>query len=234
MTSEKKTRTRTDAKKGKAAPVRRPRGRPARLSREGILEKATQLLQENPVEALTMTRVAETMGTVTMSLYNYFPNREALLNAVAEHVFEQFEPPLIEGDWRQSLMNWLLAMQDYLEQHPSVMRVIGWEGRVSGAWVRVMEPVVRILREQGLEGRDLAFTFNWFMSSAMGLLMLETSQPASRQQMSLGALDILDEAGRQNVLAMLPYSAEIDHHDVLAFAFERLLDGVDRLLKKSK
>lgn len=206
------------------------RGRPARLSRECILDTATGLLQQQPVEALTMTLVAKELGVTTMSLYKYFPNREALLNAVAEHAFAEFAPPPMHDDWRASLLAWLQTMQNYLEQNPAVTRVIGWEGRISSAWIKVLEPVLGLLRRQGLEGPQLAFAFNWFMSSAMGLLLLETYQPGNRQQIPLAALDSLNEASRDNLLALLPHQGKVDRYQVLAFGFEQLLEGVDQLL----
>ena len=55
----------TDAK-----PARRASspGRPARLSREMILEKSMELLVEHSVEGFTLARVADALDTVSMSI----------------------------------------------------------------------------------------------------------------------------------------------------------------------
>lgn len=223
----------TRAKRKAAADgARRAPGRQPRLSRDIIIEQALALLQELNAEELTMTRIAERLDVTTMSLYKYFPNREALLDALAEHTFALFENSMpTSGTWEERLLGWLRSLQQHMDRYPTMLKVIGWEGRLSGAWVKVIAPVAQLLSEQGLKGERLAFALVWFMSSAMGFLRTETlDAPAYRQQFSLGALDGLEPSAQQTFLALLPYLPSTDRAQVMEFGLRQLVSTMAGLL----
>ncbi|RDV36467.1 TetR/AcrR family transcriptional regulator [Bradymonadaceae bacterium TMQ3] len=51
---------------------------------EALIEATARILEDEGPEALTTNRVAEVAGTSIGSLYQYFPNKEALLAALVE------------------------------------------------------------------------------------------------------------------------------------------------------
>jgi AcrR family transcriptional regulator len=53
------------------------------LSGERIVEAALQLIDDEGLEALTMRALGQRLGVEAMALYYYFPNKAALLEAVA-------------------------------------------------------------------------------------------------------------------------------------------------------
>lgn len=66
-------------------PTRTPRQERARHKVELILEAAMRLLDKGGMALLTTNAVAETAGVSIGTLYQYFPNKEAILDALAEH-----------------------------------------------------------------------------------------------------------------------------------------------------
>lgn len=54
-----------------------------------IFEAAAQIIQSQGLEAFTTNHVAQKAGVSIGSLYQYFPNKEALLIAMAEHQMQQ-------------------------------------------------------------------------------------------------------------------------------------------------
>jgi len=71
---------------GAATPRKRPVQGRSRETYAAILEATFRVLGSEG-EALTTTRVAEVAGVSVGTLYQYFPNREALINgALADHV----------------------------------------------------------------------------------------------------------------------------------------------------
>lgn len=217
---------------GQTTAGRRAPGRQARLSREKIIDQALALLEELPVEDLTMTRIAERLGTTTMALYKYFPNRDALLGAVAEHIFSLFDPAMpAGGTWQERLLGWLLALQQHLERYPAMLKLAGWEGRLSGAWIRVLASVAQLLEERGLSGERLAFVLVWFMSSAVGLMRTEPDSWAYRQSYSLAALDQLGPKEQQLFMQLLPHLPNTDRVEVTAFGLRQLVVTLERILE---
>ena len=67
-----------------ANPRKRPRQARSRATVEAIVTAAAQVLIEQGYEGATTARVAERAGVSIGSLYQYFPNKEALIAALIE------------------------------------------------------------------------------------------------------------------------------------------------------
>lgn len=219
-----------------AAKPRRPRGRPARLSRQAIIDQAMLLLATRSADELTLTSVAAGLGTATMSLYNYFPNHEALLNAVADHAFSLFKvpKPRARQSWQEEMLAWLWALQRHCAQHPVVFKIIGLEGQVSTASLKVFAPLLQMLRKLGLEGPQLAFASAWFTSHAVGLMLTEASAPAFRHPIALGHLEKLTPEEQETFLMMRSHTERVTSEQVLEHGFRLIITGVEQMLPAAK
>lgn len=71
--------------KPSANPRKRPKQERSQATVEAILTATAHILTENGYDQLTTNRVAERAGVSIGSLYQYFPNKEALIFALAEH-----------------------------------------------------------------------------------------------------------------------------------------------------
>jgi len=60
----------------------------ARRQRDKILNATSKLLETVGVDELTTIRVAEAVGISVGTLYHYFPNKHAILHALAEYWIE--------------------------------------------------------------------------------------------------------------------------------------------------
>ena len=65
-------------------PRKKPRQRRSHVTVESIFEATIQVLLANGLEAITTTQIAERAGVGVGSLYQYFPNKNALLAAVVQ------------------------------------------------------------------------------------------------------------------------------------------------------
>ncbi|RWB75406.1 MAG: TetR/AcrR family transcriptional regulator [Mesorhizobium sp.] len=74
-----------------------PRQQRARATVEAILQAAAQLLTDLGFEALTTARVAERAGVSVGSLYQYFPNKQALAAAMIDYYAEKLSAAFIEA-----------------------------------------------------------------------------------------------------------------------------------------
>jgi AcrR family transcriptional regulator len=66
-----------------------PRQERSRATLDAIVTAAAQVLEASGYEGATTARVAELAGVSIGSLYQYFPNKEALISAVAEREVER-------------------------------------------------------------------------------------------------------------------------------------------------
>jgi len=81
--------------------TRKPRGQGA--SRRGeILSAATRIFLEEGVAHATMRRIAAAVGFSTTALYVYFPDKDAILQAIAEATFAELLQAL-EASQRASI-----------------------------------------------------------------------------------------------------------------------------------
>ena len=215
--------------------VKRSRGRPPQRSVQLIIEQTMELLTTRAPEDISMVLVAESLGIPTMSLYNYFPNHSALLNAVGEYAFSLFRFPKsqLQKNWREALLAWLWAVDRHFERHPVAFKMILVEGHISPAWNKVQEPLLHVMSGLGLRGRELTFALCWFTSQAIGLMLVEPSAHSSRQR--TGHPDTSDDSEAEQVLRELArHKPAIRRKDVLEFGFRGIIDALEKLIPAGK
>jgi AcrR family transcriptional regulator len=202
-------------------------GRPRRLSPEAILDAASELLDELPLESFTLAKLAARLGASTMSLYTYYASRDVLLEAVAERAFQRFEAPEASGTFAERALAWLWALQRHVEQHPVAMKVMAWNGRLPAAWLRVWTPMLRLLHDQGLEGGRLAVTFDWFINSAIGLMITERHAIELAKSASIADIGALAPEDGMLLLRFLYDLQQIGPKERFDLGFRRLVEGLE-------
>jgi AcrR family transcriptional regulator len=88
------------------APRKRPRQPRARATVDAILLATAQLLRTDGPARLTTNRIAERAGVSIGSLYQYFPNKRAVLAELRAQHGRWFEDAIraeMERDWRRPL-----------------------------------------------------------------------------------------------------------------------------------
>jgi AcrR family transcriptional regulator len=84
-------------------PERAARGpRPAH-SRAEIAAAGIQVADSDGIEAVSLRRVAATLGTGTTTLYRYIASKDELFDLMIDSAMGEREPPAPTGDWRADL-----------------------------------------------------------------------------------------------------------------------------------
>ncbi|MEU2685242.1 TetR/AcrR family transcriptional regulator [Streptomyces hygroscopicus] len=195
--------------------VRRGRGRPPRLSREQIVRSAAELAVREPQVALTVKRVAEAVGSAPMALYRYFPDRDDLLQAVADRVMVQAQHTEPPGEtWQERVRAWMHSSRAYLLPHRQLLPYMA--ATQQPARVSSLVTLTRLLRPLRLTEDDLALAVTLIGSTVIGHAVYETH----RGSVSARTLDDLSEA-----LALHPQ----EDRDVVAPLLPRLSGAQNRL-----
>jgi AcrR family transcriptional regulator len=83
------------------------------LSADSIVEAALEIADTEGLQAVTMRRVGASLGTAAMSLYRHIPNKDTLLELMADRVLAQLPYPDPAGEWRDELHSFFLAFHDH-------------------------------------------------------------------------------------------------------------------------
>ncbi|HEY2192057.1 MAG TPA: TetR/AcrR family transcriptional regulator [Actinomycetospora sp.] len=133
----------TDAAPGETDPLWAPPSAPRRerrpLSREAIVGAAVALADAEGIEAVSMPRLARTLGAAPMSLYRHVPHKEALLALMVDAAVGP--PPDVAAETvREGMARWARANRGVFAAHPWTLPLVTGPQRMGPsecAWAEV-------------------------------------------------------------------------------------------------
>jgi len=214
------------------AAEKRPRGRPARLSREAILDAALALLEREPSEPLTAARIAAEVDAVPAALYRHFASLDELIDGVLGQVLGGVELEIRRrAPWPEQIRDWMTSLRAHLLRYPAVLPLIGRRGRTSPAWLEVAAVQIGILERAGLSGAELARTHLWIIETTVGVVMQEASLALPEQiENARAALAEMSPAGRARLAPLVRHLASLGGDAFFAFVADRTVDALAALV----
>ncbi len=94
------------------------------LNRQQIVDEAVALLDAEGLDGVTLRRLAGRLGVQAPTLYWHFPNKAALVTAIADAILEPPVPARPDESWRGWLTGVALRLRGALLAHPDGARVI--------------------------------------------------------------------------------------------------------------
>jgi AcrR family transcriptional regulator len=211
-------------------------GRPPKTSRQEIVACVVAILEKNPQQSVSITQIAREIGIAPMAIYNYFANRDELLQTVTQNLMEEFRLELAEGaDWRAKITAWAHATHRHFRRYPHLIHLLTWEGHTSVAWLKHSAIVTEALADVGLAPRELAPAVLWVWSSIMGAVNSELSWASSHPTLSDEDLARMEEPLRGHMRALRDFTAGGGHFDsAFQYNLERTLDGLAGVIAKAQ
>ncbi len=140
-----------------------PRTQPAKpaLSRAAVLDAGLRVLRARGIDGVTMRAVAAELETGAASLYVYFPNRQALLDAMFDAVAGQIDVSEAPDParWREQLTTVLTHIVERMDAHPGIARVPLANVPTGPNSMGVAEHILGLLAAGGVDDRSAA----WFL-----------------------------------------------------------------------
>jgi len=100
------------------------RGPKRELSIERIVDAAIEIADAEGLAAVSMSRVATSLGFTTMSLYRYVTSKDDLILLMQERAVDVVVPDAdVERDWREGVTAWVLAIRAAYRAHPWIVDV---------------------------------------------------------------------------------------------------------------
>lgn len=121
------------------------------LSTDRIVGAARALVDSEGLAAVSTRRLAAELGVSGPSLYNHFPTKDQILEAVADSVSAQVDLSMFEDgrDWRTALHDWAVSYRAALRDHPNIVPVLARGPGRRPAGLRLADAVFGAMVEAG-------------------------------------------------------------------------------------
>ena len=144
------------------------------VTRDGVVRRALELLNEDGFDGLTMRRLAEKLGIKAASLYNHVKDKDELLALMANAICAEIPDLDHTRPWREQAERMALQVRTVLMAHRDGARVLAATPPVGPHRLRLIEQLLHALVGAGLSRArvvDAAFVMN---SYVVGFVLDET------------------------------------------------------------
>ncbi len=138
------------------------------LTRADVLARALALLDEVGLEALTMRRLAASLGVQPGAIYWHFASKQALQDAMSDALLDGLLEPPLEGRWDEQLAELARRVLRAVSRHRDGARVAAETLAPGPKALEVAEAMLRILSEGGLRGTAGLWASGVLMSYIVG------------------------------------------------------------------
>jgi AcrR family transcriptional regulator len=212
----------------------RPGGRG--LSRERIVAAGIALADADGIAALSMARLAQSLGSAPMSLYRHVENKDELL-AFMTDAAPGPPPDLPATGWRPALEAWARALRGVYYAHPWIIQVTAGRPPLDPGQLAWLDRGLFALDGTALSHRarfEVVITVLEFVrgEAQIGAVLLRGDRSGDADYGRLIAHFVTPE--RMPALAAASdagiFRDTDDPEDSFSFGLERILDGVNVLL----
>ena len=209
------------------------------LTRERVLEGAVTLADEIGIEALTIRRLAEALGTKPMTIYYHVPSKDEIVDGMVEIVFSQIEKPPPGDDWRPAIRKRCVSAREVIRRHPWAAPLM--ESRMSPGPENLAhhEAVLACLKRGGLSYQMMAHAYAILDGFIYGFCFDEAMLPAQGAgeeftEMTADIAAAFDPSAYPNLVDFSVnhvFKPGYDFGSSFEFGLDLILDGIERAAK---
>lgn len=149
-----------------------------------VVAEALALVDSEGLGALTMRRLATTLGVGVATVYAVMPSKEELFAALADTVLADVPLDGEGASPRDALVDYFLTMHTMLQRHPAVAQLSAMQPVLSERAFRMQERILELLRAGGLSAEAAAGAFSTLSSYVLGFTLTRISRlDAERREM---------------------------------------------------
>jgi len=205
------------------------------LTRERVLRAAVALADEGGIRALTMRKIAESLGVEAMSLYYHVANKDDILDGMVDIAFSEIDLSTVTEDWVDAMRKRAVSVRTVLTDHPWAIQLMQSRTNPGPATLQHHNSVIGTLRNAGFTIELAAHAFSAMDAYIYGFVLQEMSLPFD----SSSEVTELTEAILENSpMDEYPYLAEMavehvmkpgyDYGDEFEYGHNLILDGLER------
>jgi AcrR family transcriptional regulator len=215
---------------GTAPAAPRRRGPRPRHSREDVARAAVAIADSDGLDAVTFRAVAARLRAGVMSLYNYVPDKQALIYEMTELVGAELDLPEPTGDWRADMHTVARRQRDLVYRHPWLVTALSHLQPIGPATLALLEFALGALEPTGASARDRLEAISLVNGFVLNIVRVELDDRAAaadsqRRAGQFARLPELLATGRYPRFAAAVAHGEPETFDPAAH-FDRLLDKI--------
>jgi AcrR family transcriptional regulator len=208
------------------------RGPKPTLSLERIADAAVGIADTESLAAVSMQRVASELGFTKMALYRYLPGKNDLVALMVERAIGA-APDLAGKSWRAGLRMWAHALLTAHLRHPWTLEAVLLPRSLGPNELSWMDAGLALLTNTCLSGAERLDTLAVLTGQVR--IIAQQARSAAHEEHFLAAIGagLADDGDRFPALASTMAELAVDSARDQAFAFglDRILDGLDKLIK---
>jgi AcrR family transcriptional regulator len=145
-----------------------------RLNRDELITTALAVADAEGLEAVTIRRVAQSHDVTPMALYRHFPDKEGLLDAMAERLLSSARVPEPDGrPWYEQIHDLLSDLLAALRPHPNATPLLFARIVTCESGRGLTERTLALLTEGGMSVEEGAETACQVLSTLITLVVSE-------------------------------------------------------------
>jgi TetR/AcrR family tetracycline transcriptional repressor len=185
---------------------------------------------EEGADSLTMRRLADALGVLPNTLYTYFPDKAAILDAILDDVIGDVGAPGLTADWRRALGSLMSRYRRLLLSQPGLIQLTISRPMMGPKAIRLREDALTLLRRGGLTPTNAISAYFALFAYTTGFVIFEAARPAgardSQQRSAAGRLyETLPADEFPTTRALAKHLARRPGDAEFKRGLERLLDG---------
>jgi AcrR family transcriptional regulator len=236
------------------------RGPKQGLSAERIAAAAVALADEQGLDAVSMRKVGERLGTSAMALYTYVPAKTELIDLMLDTALAELPTDYPrDGGWRPAAEAWAQATWAWYQRHPWMLQISVARSLLGPHELDAYEAQLRIFDGLGLTGPEITWTVGTLSSFVAGAATALAHARAAERATGQSDDDwwyersaLLEEMGPDNWEERYPTTTKLSAEhafdqphrrpddatpymerealDSFEFGLARLLDGIEAFL----
>jgi AcrR family transcriptional regulator len=219
------------------------RGRKPGLTVERITASAIAIADADGLGAVSMRRVADTLGVGAMSLYRYLPGKAELYELMLDAAIgEQGQPALDPAGWRAGLASFARQSLAGYRRHPWLLEASLTRGLMGPNQTAALDALLRIIEGTGLTNGQMMAVVGLVSSYVQGRArqLAESTRTEQRSGMSDGQFwrefaPLLEpHLDAFPTFAAVWRDEDLSWEDEFEFGLARMLDGIEAYVDKGK
>ncbi|HEX9833631.1 MAG TPA: TetR family transcriptional regulator, partial [Mycobacterium sp.] len=157
-------------------PAQRPKATPGPsrlITEQKILSTALDMLRRDGVEGLSQRRLAAELGVTPMTLYRYFPSKDAILDAIGDQAIAITDRPDPTAPWHAQLRDLLIAIHDGLQRSPGVAELMATRSMNGSGIDDVRERILALLVGGGVSEDEALVVLGVINRFLLGCALVE-------------------------------------------------------------